>query len=545
GRAAVASLGAILATWLGAFTHDSVAPVLRTVPDLRERIAASVPLHPLAATAILALLATVVAIWSGSDLLRGAMRDLARRAATARLGAALAVGGLLAASLAAAVATALGRPQPLLFGVALWTLAVVLVGQWLAQRLPVARRRRSRSTTPAAAAPILDRLAWHRSQDETAAARRARLWGVTTLGIAIICPALLLAFDARWPVAVLAFASVLVAAAPAAFLLGIVVPFRTTIEELSLAGIVVSGGATLERITRVRLAAMNARGGVCNPAAEISELLLLDGIPAPELLAHAAVARTKHEYARALIRPRLAAASPQVPGEAVLATSAELSREGVSTDPLRDEIDVLERQGKSVLLVADRSRLLGGIALVLHPRPGAAAAITRLGDGGTPSLLVTGHPDGTAATIAASLGIDRYAGDARDEDKRRLIVESATSTGAPVAWISDGTDEETAAAADLAITFADDATAGSGADDVRVTAGGFEGIGALFATARAVRERARKQTRLLTAYHAVALPLAGGALYPWTGLLPSPFLSAVVAAAVVLVAARSRSWREQ
>ncbi|HEY0789012.1 MAG TPA: hypothetical protein VGE86_10235, partial [Thermoanaerobaculia bacterium] len=66
--------------------------------------------------------------------------------------------------------------------------------------------------------------------------------------------------------------------------------------------------------------------------------------------------------------------------------------------------------------------------------------------------------------------------------------------------------------------------------------GSFDAVRVLFETAEATARSTTARTRWLLAYHLLALPVAGGALLPVTGLLPAPFLAALASLVALLLA---------
>ncbi len=106
----------------------------------------------------------------------------------------------------------------------------------------------------------------------------------------------------------------------------------------------------------------------------------------------------------------------------------------------------LEKQGKTVVVLAVAGKILGVIAIADTLRPTAAEAISRLHHQKIGTSLITGDNPTTAAAIAKLAGVDRFFAQVRPEDKaaaiHRLQAENQT-----VAMVGDGINDAPALSA--------------------------------------------------------------------------------------------------
>jgi Cu+-exporting ATPase len=174
-------------------------------------------------------------------------------------------------------------------------------------------------------------------------------------------------------------------------------------------------------------------------------------------------------------------------------------------------------------------------------KPGARRAIERLKQMGIRSVLLTGDNHGSAASVAAALGIDEFHAQVLPEDKARVIRDLKIRTAGIVAMAGDGINDAPAlAAADLGIAMAT-------GTDVAMHAAGItlmRGDPALVADAIDISRRTwRKiQQNLFWAfvYNLIGIPLAAfGLLNPMLAGAAMAFSSVSVVTNALLL----RTWR--
>ncbi len=114
----------------------------------------------------------------------------------------------------------------------------------------------------------------------------------------------------------------------------------------------------------------------------------------------------------------------------------------------------LEKQGKTVVVLAAAEKILGVIAIADTLRPTAAQAVSQLHQQKIGTSLITGDNPTTAAAIAKIAGTDRFFAQVRPEDKAAAIKE-LQSEGQIVAMVGDGVNDAPAlSAANIGIAMA-------------------------------------------------------------------------------------------
>jgi K+-transporting ATPase ATPase B chain len=123
------------------------------------------------------------------------------------------------------------------------------------------------------------------------------------------------------------------------------------------------------------------------------------------------------------------------------------------TDVLVAEVEKIARAGGTPLLLAERGRILGCIALRDILKPNMRVRFDRLRAMGIRTVMITGDNPLTAAAIARDAGVDDFLAEATPETKMSLIKREQ-SEGRLVAMTGDGTNDAPALAqADVGVAM--------------------------------------------------------------------------------------------
>ncbi|MFN8730769.1 MAG: HAD-IC family P-type ATPase, partial [Planctomyces sp.] len=105
-----------------------------------------------------------------------------------------------------------------------------------------------------------------------------------------------------------------------------------------------------------------------------------------------------------------------------------------------------EVQGKTAVVVASVSRVLGVIAVADTPRESSVEAIKSLHDMGIKTLMLSGDNQSTASAIAKMVGIDEAKGGMLPEDKLAEIERLTKEHGDAIGMVGDGVNDAPALA---------------------------------------------------------------------------------------------------
>ena len=261
----------------------------------------------------------------------------------------------------------------------------------------------------------------------------------------------------------------LVAAAPCALVMSTPVAVAAAIGRAGREGVLIKGGIHLESLSKLEVVAFDKTGTLTHGEPVVTDVIPANGRPDDMLGAAAGVERySEHPLARAIVdRARSdglalpetrdfealagAGAKARLDGRTVYVGSPALfgdfgaSSDGMDEDGMGEEIERLQAEGKTVVLVGNEERIEGLLALRDEPREEARHAVGELHAMGYRVAMLTGDNERTARAIAGELGIDDVRADLKPEDKVSA-VEALEKEYGPVAMVGDGINDSPALA---------------------------------------------------------------------------------------------------
>ena len=232
-----------------------------------------------------------------------------------------------------------------------------------------------------------------------------------------------------------------------------------------------------------------------------------------------------------------------VDGRTVLVGAPRLMRErGIGLGALAEQIERLQREAKTAVIVAADGAALGVIAIADPVKPTSATALAELQRMGLAVVMLTGDKQPTAAAIAARVGLapDAVRADVLPSGKAAEI-KHLQEAGRVVAMVGDGINDAPALAqADIGIAM------GTGTDVAMETAAitllrsDLEAVPQAIGLGQRTMRTIKWNLFWAFAYNVLGIPLAAGVLYPFTGWQLSPIYAAgAMALSSVLVVANS------
>lgn len=288
--------------------------------------------------------------------------------------------------------------------------------------------------------------------------------------------------------------AVLVVSCPCALVLATPAAMLAALAWLARRGVLVTGGAALERLASVMHFAFDKTGTLTEGRLRVAQCLGLHGTDPAKVLQLAAAAEqaSEHLIAQAILQAareqkidvppltefealpgagvtaRLAAATNSAPDRALLVGNRRLQSErGVV---ISAEVDAavrqLEESGLTPLLVSENGKVLGAIGVGDTIRPEGAEVIRQLRALGIRGFaLLSGDRPSMVSAVAKAVGIERYAAELRPTEKANWIADWGLEEAAEgasretcrvrgIAMVGDGVNDAPAlATADVGIAL--------------------------------------------------------------------------------------------
>ncbi len=334
------------------------------------------------------------------------------------------------------------------------------------------------------------------------------------------------------PHALLNAVAVLIIACPCALGLATPVSLITGIGRGAQAGILIKDAAALERLAHANTLLIDKTGTLTAGKPRVIRVTPAAGFTEDALVALAAAAESpsEHPLARAIVAAADERGLARLPATEFSAEPGLGIRARVGgQDVVIGRAAATAGEGESATLVAVTvdGRAAGTMALADTIKPTTPAAVRELQQLGLRVVMVTGDREETARAVAKELGLDGYHAAVTPARKQELVREHR-GRGESVVFAGDGMNDAPAlAAADVGIAM------GTGTDVAMHSAGIVLVQGDLAAMARAVRlsratlRNIKQNLFWAFAYNFAGIPVAAGALYPFTGWLLNPMLAGV------------------
>ena len=370
------------------------------------------------------------------------------------------------------------------------------------------------------------------------------------VGIAIVTFLIWILFvnPGNWPSALDATIAVLVIACPCA--LGLATPTSIMVGTGKGAelGVLFKGGEYLETTQKLNVILLDKTGTVTKGKPEVTDFISFDEAE-DQLLAKlvAAEKASEHPLAQAIIEHGKAKGVPvlksenfeAIPGHGISVTingdslyigTRKLMREkGIAYEAYEDQLELLERSGKTAMLIANHEHLKGIIAVADTIKESSKSAISKLKDMGLEVYMVTGDNERTARAIAEQAGIEHVFAEVLPENKAEKVKE-LQSQGKKVGMVGDGINDAPAlASADIGMAIGTGTDVAIETADLTLVGGDLEHIARAITLSRKTMKNIRQNLFWALFYNSIGVPIAAlGLLAPWVAGAAMAFSSVTV-----------------
>ncbi|PAU88997.1 copper-translocating P-type ATPase [Pseudomonas sp. WN033] len=295
--------------------------------------------------------------------------------------------------------------------------------------------------------------------------RFARIYTPAVFALALLVAVVPALFVGDWLEWIYRALVLLVVACPCALVISTPVTVVSGLTRAARLGILIKGGRFLEAGRELDCLALDKTGTLTLGQPELTDVEALNGRDAEPLFALAAslAGRSDHPVSGAISRAAMGqlAGLQAVEGFTALLGSGVrgriagqdywlgnrrlLDERGLLNASLEQLLQALERQGKSVVVLADTQQPLALFAVADQLKSGSREAVSRLTQAGVQTHMLSGDNPHAAQTIAAQAGIDQAYAELLPEHKLDL-VERWQAEGRKVGMVGDGINDAPALA---------------------------------------------------------------------------------------------------
>lgn len=344
----------------------------------------------------------------------------------------------------------------------------------------------------------------------------------------------------------LSMVSVLVIACPCS--LGLATPTAVVagIGKAASEGILVKDAASLESASKVDIVVMDKTGTLTKGKPAVTDSIWADTPRSGEArdALYSLEKRSGHPLASAIARS-LAGAKTEPVSEfkSISGKGVEGIVGGVryfagneallgEVRPLRvpsaldESILRWREEGKTLVILFDEKEVYGVVAISDTVREGAAAAVQSLFRRGVQVHLLTGDTPESAERTARETGIEVFKAGVLPGEKSDYIA-SLQAAGHRVAMVGDGINDSAALArADLGIAMGSGSDIAMDSAMVTIVRPDISLVASLMRLSSKTVRIIRENLFWAFLYNVLAVPVAAGVLYPFSGFLLSPMIAA-------------------
>ncbi|UYP05835.1 heavy metal translocating P-type ATPase [Priestia megaterium] len=314
-------------------------------------------------------------------------------------------------------------------------------------------------------------------------------------------------------------------------------------------GILFKGGEHLEATHKIDTILLDKTGTVTNGTPELTDVRIAQGYEENELLQLVASAErlSEHPLAQALVagikNKGIEIQDPlsfeAIPGYGVKATVQErellvgtrklMNQHKVNIDAALEEMTNLEREGKTVMLVALDGKYAGMLAVADTIKETSKEAVSRLKEMGLEVMMITGDNRQTAQAIAMQAGIEHVIAEVLPEGKAEE-VKKLQQQGKKVAMVGDGINDAPALAlADIGMAIGTGTDVAMEAADITLMRGDLMSIADAIEMSRKTISNIKQNLFWAMGYNTLGIPIAAvGLLAPWVAGAAMAFSSVSV-----------------
>jgi Cu+-exporting ATPase len=301
-------------------------------------------------------------------------------------------------------------------------------------------------------------------------------------------------------------------------------------------GILFKGGEHLETTHTIDTVVLDKTGTITKGTPELTDIILLGDINEETFLrlAGSVEKNSEHPLAVAIVEGikakglelKEAISFEAIPGYGIkgevngqtilVGTRKLIALHAVTFDGAIPQMEELEKNGKTAMLVAVDQQLAGVIAVADTIKETSKQAIARLQNMGLEVIMMTGDNERTAKAIADKVGVNSFVAEVLPEGKANEIKKLQLE-GKKVAMVGDGINDAPALAlADIGMAIGTGTDVALEAADITLIRGDLQSIGDAILISKKTMTNIRQNLFWAFGYNTLGIPIAAiGLLAPW------------------------------
>ena len=334
----------------------------------------------------------------------------------------------------------------------------------------------------------------------------------------------------------LAFVAVIVIACPCA--LGLATPTSIMVGTGKGAeyGVLIKGGEPLEMAEKIKAMVFDKTGTLTKGKPEVTDFVNYSKKKDQEVgsIFYSIESKSEHPLAGAMVEyfKKIGVENFTVKNfKAILGSGVEAEIEGKKYSISKpgksmhhDEIEKLQSEGKTVMLLVSEKKTLALIAVADQVKASSAAVVAKLTKMGIAVYMITGDNRRTAEAIAKQVGITNVLAEVLPQNKAEE-VKKLQDSGIKVAMVGDGINDAPALTqADLGIAMASGADIAMESGNIVIMTNDLNGVLTAISLSRETVGKIRQNMFFALFYNVLGIPIAARALVGM-GLILKPELA--------------------
>lgn len=206
---------------------------------------------------------------------------------------------------------------------------------------------------------------------------------------------------------------------------------------------------------------------------------------------------------------------------------ALLEENGIDTSTIKKAVDTFAHEGKTTLCFANKTEVLGLIAVADVIKENSVQAINKLHEMGIETLMLTGDNQIIAEAIFKQLNLNNYVAEVFPVDKQNM-VKKFQADGKIVAMVGDGINDAPALmSADIGIAIGAGTDVAIESADVVLTRSNLWDVITMIELSKATLKNIKQNLFWAMIYNTIGIPLAAGVFISLFGWKLNPMFGAL------------------